>query len=67
MYGGINRSFSGHLRLSVIFLLSGQSQLVISPDNRGSNVFLLIIPGTQFEDPENFKSTKTIMLKLPGS
>jgi hypothetical protein len=38
MYGGINRSFSGRLRLSVIILLSGQLQPVISPDNRGSTV-----------------------------
>jgi hypothetical protein len=37
-YGRINRSFSGRLRLSVIILLSGQRQPVISPDNRGSTV-----------------------------
>jgi hypothetical protein len=40
-YGGINRSFSGRLRLSVIFLLSGRRQPVISPDNRGSAVYCL--------------------------
>jgi hypothetical protein len=31
-YGGINRSFSGRLRLS------GQRQPVISPDNRGATI-----------------------------
>jgi hypothetical protein len=40
MYGGINGSYL----IIRDFLLSSQWQPVISPDNRGSTVFLTVLP-----------------------
>jgi hypothetical protein len=48
--GGINRSFSGRLRIIRDFRLSGQRQPVISPDNTGYTIIDKYVHRTCYDE-----------------